>query len=193
MRAQRLGDHPGVPGLIPALALGLALALPQKTLGATNPGAPLLDATRAFRISGWMEPGRLVIRYRIEGGYYLYKKKVRLTVEPASAPAGPARLPAGRQQNDEFFGPVEVYRDRVDIPIPLKAGNDRQRMTVRAVSQGCADAGVCYPPREEILVLVPDAGETGARAVEPPSRSLLEQLEFEPTPQTRSPQSSETR
>ena len=60
-----------------------------------------------------------------------------------------AVLPSGRVKEDPFFGRTETYRDHVTIKVPLTdADLARQRVRLKVVSQGCADAGVCYVPQE---------------------------------------------
>jgi thiol:disulfide interchange protein DsbD len=44
---------------------------------------------------------------------------------------------------------VAVYRDEVRIALPVAAGGQDGRVVLIAVSQGCADVGVCYVPVEQ--------------------------------------------
>ena len=56
-------------------------------------------------------------------------------------------------KDDEFFGRVETYRDRVVVRLPLPRSAAGESITLRANSQGCADAGVCYPPHTQRVTL----------------------------------------
>ncbi|MDO8932456.1 MAG: protein-disulfide reductase DsbD, partial [Rhodocyclaceae bacterium] len=84
-------------------------------------------------------------RWKIADGYYMYRDKIRFAAEPATVALGAPKLPAGKVKDDEFFGKVETYRGDVRITIPLETGAATD-FTLKAVSQGCWDQGVCYPP-----------------------------------------------
>jgi thiol:disulfide interchange protein DsbD len=54
------------------------------------------------------------------------------------------------KKRDEFFGDVETYRGNLTILVPLQLAEPNVSVvTLTAVSQGCADAGVCYVPHEQ--------------------------------------------
>jgi thiol:disulfide interchange protein DsbD len=68
-------------------------------------------------------------------------------------------LPPGAFKDDEFFGNVETYRGRLAVRLPLDGALPGLKVTVRAESQGCADAGVCYPPQvQHVTVVLPAPG-----------------------------------
>ena len=111
----------------------------------------LLEPEKAFRFSAQMKDARSIeVSYRIAPGYYLYRDKFRFSVAPAGATLGEAQLPAGEKHRDEFFGEVETYRGdlRIVLPLALDAAFP-PALTLTALSQGCADAGVCYVPFEQ--------------------------------------------
>lgn len=109
----------------------------------------LLDPEKAFAFSARVvAPDAVEVRYVIAKGYYLYRDKFRFSLEPAAAGAGPAELPPGLVHKDEFFGETMIYRDEVRIRLPVEPGAV-QRAVLTAVSQGCADVGVCYVPVEQ--------------------------------------------
>lgn len=139
----------------------------------------LLPAREAFRVSAKLESREIAVRYRVAEGYYLYRDKLRFEVAPATA--GKPRLPRGVVKRDEFFGRTETYRDEVVIRIPLR-GRGPDRVTLTATSQGCADAGVCYPPRQDVLVLVAGASEVAPAAAtqRPSGKTLLDALGGKP-------------
>ncbi len=73
-------------------------------------------------------------------------------------------LPPGKVKDDEFFGKVETYRDRVVVRLPLENAAAGQSVTLRADSQGCADVGVCYPPKtQSVTVTAPHPARRPAR------------------------------
>ncbi|HSS46490.1 MAG TPA: protein-disulfide reductase DsbD [Burkholderiales bacterium] len=111
----------------------------------------LLEPEKAFRFSAEMlDPGNIEVRYQIAEGYYLYRERFRFEVQPAGFSLGKPQIPAGEIHQDQFFGRVETYRRDLKIKLPLKqALGPSQTLTLKAVSQGCADAGVCYTPLEQ--------------------------------------------
>ena len=111
----------------------------------------LLEPEKAFRFSARALDARtLEVTYRIAPGYYLYREKFKFTIEPATAGTLAApRFPAGEIHQDAFFGKTETYRKEVRIELPLAGEAASGRFTLKAVSQGCADVGVCYVPNEQ--------------------------------------------
>lgn len=124
-------------------------------VGAAVAEVKLLPPAEAFRFAARaVDAGTLEARFTIADGYYLYRDKLRFGVEPEAAAGGAVALPPGKVKDDPFFGSVETYRDRVVVRIPVAQATPGQSLTVRADSQGCADAGVCYPPASQKLTVV---------------------------------------
>ena len=114
----------------------------------------LLPPDEAFRLAARaLDTRTLEANYTIAPGYYMYRDKIRFAIEPDSGALGKVVLPPGKMKSDEFFGNVETYRDRVVIRLPLARAAPGQTLTLRAESQGCADAGVCYPPHLQRVTL----------------------------------------
>lgn len=125
-------------------------------------GPKLLPPEHAFRLSARaLDPATLEARFDIADGYYLYRDKLRFTIAPVGA--GPIDLPPGKRKHDDFFGDVETYRDFVVVRVPLAKPAPGQTLMLHADSQGCADAGVCYPPNpQQVQLVVPaSAGKPG--------------------------------
>ena len=123
-------------------------------IGATAADLKLLPPDEAFRFAARaLDTRTLEANFTIAPGYYMYRDKMRFAVEPESGVLGDAALPPGKPKVDEFFGRVETYRDRVVVRLPLVTPTPGQTLTLRAESQGCADAGVCYPPHTQRVAL----------------------------------------
>ncbi|TVP81356.1 protein-disulfide reductase DsbD [Thioalkalivibrio sp.] len=135
----------------------------------------LLDPDEAFAIEAEAIDGNtLRISWNIADGYYMYREQFRFTPESSGLEFGEPRIPDGTVKDDEFFGRVETYRNRIDIELPVLAAEDRQ-IELTARSQGCADLGVCYPPHFQTVSLTLPELPT-PRAEQPRSRSALETL-----------------
>jgi thioredoxin:protein disulfide reductase len=95
-------------------------------------------------------------------------------VTPDGAALGAPELPAGKMKTDEFFGKVETYRGMLVVKLPLSGATARQMVVLAAESQGCADAGVCYPPNRQTLTLAlpgPGAGPGALVDATPPKKN----------------------
>jgi thiol:disulfide interchange protein DsbD len=115
--------------------------------------AELLEPEAAFRFSAQLvNPGAIEVRYAIADGYYLYRDKFRFQLTPSEGKPGAIKYPAGKIKHDPLFGKVESYRKSVTLVIPIGAAPADGRISLTAISQGCADVGVCYPPMTSQIV-----------------------------------------
>ena len=108
----------------------------------------LLEPEKAFAFSAKvLDASTLEVTYKVAPGYYLYRDKFKFDIEPKDATLAAPQFPAGQIKQDEFFGKVEIYHGAVVIKLPLNRTNaGKQAITLKSTSQGCAEAGVCYPP-----------------------------------------------
>ncbi len=92
-----------------------------------------------------IENGAIHVKWSIADEYYLYRDNFKFKLMDARGRPLPldVELSEGKEKEDEFFGRVKVhYFNARQILTPLPAGP----ATLTVVSQGCADAGLCYPP-----------------------------------------------
>jgi len=88
---------------------------------------------------------QLRLFWRIAPDYYLYQHRFDFTLQDERGDIGvEAQLPAAITHTDDFFGEVQIYYHGVDMTLDLS--RDAGPATLTATSQGCADAGLCYPP-----------------------------------------------
>ena len=127
-----------------------APAFGQLKLGASTDS--LLEPERAFRFSARaLEGSAIEVAFDIADGYYLYRDRFRFSAEGnPGVRLGAPQFPRGVKHKDEFFGEVETYRNEVRIRLPVQGDG---RFDLKVVSQGCADAGVCYVPMESKISL----------------------------------------
>ena len=119
-----------------------------------------LPPEEAFRFSARaIDANTLEARWQITDGYYMYRDKFKFALEGGTL--GAAKLPPGKIKEDELFGKVETYRKEVKILLPVAAAGT---VTLKAVSQGCWDGGICYPPinQEARIELTAAAGTPSA-------------------------------
>jgi thiol:disulfide interchange protein DsbD len=160
--------------MLPRLSCLLLLLLPVLVSaapglpGSTGAGNDFLSVDRAFRMGVDLEADPPRVFWQNAPGYYLYRHRLAFELEAA----GEARLegvtiPPGEERTDEYFGDVEVYYDDLVVPLELPSGLPEGAL-LKVEYQGCADAGLCYPPETRWVALSgPEAGSIHARPPAP--------------------------
>ncbi len=112
-----------------------------------------LPVNEAFRpgVVGLSE-NEIRLRFEITPEYYLYRHRLDFSLTGDGASVSDFSLPAGIQRHDEFFGDVEVYYDSLEVTLILQDELNSGQL-LRVNFQGCADAGLCYPPETQTLGL----------------------------------------
>jgi len=113
-----------------------------------------LPVDEAFIVSAEVSAdGSLVARWEMPDGYYLYRHRfefdIRTSAEQSTSPVtlGEAEIPDGKKKIDDYFGEVEVYYHNAEVVVPVISGTGRSELVEVGIGyQGCADAGLCYPP-----------------------------------------------
>ena len=125
-----------------------------------------IDPELAFKFSAKaLDANTLEARWQIADGYYMYRDKFKFEV--VGATLGKAVMPAGKVKSDEYFGKVETYRKDVRITLPIQRTPGTTSITLKTVSQGCADAGLCYTPQTASLTIKLPALIASAAAATP--------------------------
>ncbi len=132
----------------------------------------ILDPDQAFHFDTLVLDGNTVIaRWEIAPKHYLYKDKFKFELLDADGVTlGQAQLPPGEEKDDEFFGRIEVYHNLVEARLSLQRTNlDATSVKLKVGYQGCAEAGICYPPQKKSVSLDLPAGAATATAVAKPA------------------------
>ncbi len=124
-------------------------------LGLGGAGPEFLHPDVAFVLSVEQVPGKVVASWRIAEHYYLYRERIAIeVVGPDVRATGALHLPAGQPKEDAYLGRTEVYYDQAWAELPIQRSADGPgQLTLRVRYQGCADAGLCYPPITKTLEL----------------------------------------
>jgi len=122
-----------------------------------------LPPERAFMSRAAMvAPDRAEVVFTIASGYYVYREPFKFEVQGAQL--GAITIPPGKIKFDPNFQKnVETYRQEVRIQLAI--GDAKGPFTIQATVQGCADAGLCYPPLTTPLTVDPQviqAATTGS-------------------------------
>jgi thiol:disulfide interchange protein DsbD len=76
-------------------------------------------------------------------------------------------------QHDEYFGEQTIYRDEMVAELPVAATAGMRELPIEVSFQGCADAGLCYPPtKKQLTVLLASTAESGAGPGRPTAAPL---------------------
>ena len=125
----------------------------------------LLEPDQAFPFAATIQGDMLQAEWNLPKGYYLYRSKIRLTTATPGISLGEPQLPTGQIKQDEFFGEMEIYHNPFTAKVPIQREDPRvTEFQLKAVYQGCADIGVCYPPITKQISLSLPAKSGGAIA-----------------------------
>ncbi|OIN03274.1 protein-disulfide reductase DsbD [Idiomarina sp. MD25a] len=118
-----------------------------------NQQPEFLPVDQAFKVQVISEQP-LTFGIEIQPGYYLYQHAFKLT--PKSALTRPVDYPPAESHIDEFFGESQIYRNYVELTYALNT--DVNEVTFHF--QGCADAGLCYPPETRTIGVQSNTNES---------------------------------
>lgn len=154
--------------------LFLPLLLTFLLLSGILQAAPdFLPANQAFKASVSVDnqqPPKLVAHWDIAKGYYLYQSRISLKINDQQLQ--PQFLSQAEKKDDPNFGRVEVFYNTLELTASpdLPAGS----IEVELSWQGCAEAGLCYPPRTETYQLEwPESSVASTSSITTPSITTL--------------------
>ncbi len=128
-----------------------------------------LPADQAFRVEAQASGPRSVeVRFTLARDVYLYREQMKASWQPAGAAQQALTwdLPPGETKYDPTFDKeLEVYHADVTGGLSLPAGLQGEAVLTIGY-QGCADAGLCYPPQARRLRVVID-GAGAIASIEP--------------------------
>ncbi|WP_165725972.1 protein-disulfide reductase DsbD [Pseudoalteromonas sp. SA25] len=127
--------------------LGDLLGPPQHTF---------LPVDQAFVFDFDQQGSTLFVGWDIAPDYYLYKKKIEIIAKGANIQVGDSG--SGEIIEDEFFGKTEVFFNIASVV--SKLSNITEGAVVKVRYQGCAKAGLCYPPE---VISIPLSVISGAQ------------------------------
>lgn len=102
-----------------------------------------LPVSEAYLVVASIEANELVFDWAMADGYYLYQHQFSL--KPASNDAINLTFQPAKKKFDEYFQKeLDVYYNQTRVSAPLNTVQSPSQL--RLTAQGCADAGLCYPP-----------------------------------------------
>jgi thioredoxin:protein disulfide reductase len=156
------------------LLLGFTLAAPAPTYakpwwmrGIDSNETDFLPPDVAFRVAARSEGTELKVRWVIADGYYLYRQKIEVRAESPDLVVSAPELPPGIVKTDPYLGTQEIYTQQVEASVPFtRIDAGAHPLQIKVTYQGCAEAGLCYPPITKVLF--PNAGAPPVAANIPP-------------------------
>ncbi len=121
----------------------------QASLFAPKGGSQFVPVDQAFAFDFKQQGSQVTLNWQIRPGYYLYRQQIKLV--PQQATLGAFTLPEGLSHKDEFFGEVAIFKQQLNLQVPLQQAAANASLSV--TYQGCAEAGFCYPPETRIIPL----------------------------------------
>jgi len=124
-----------------------------QSFGDSNPS--FLPVEQAYQAELLWNDDDLLLGWKIANGYYLYRERFQLSASANGKILGiTTRFEDGKVKQDPYFGETEVYYHNTSIII---SDIPTQPFTLSITSQGCADAGLCYPPQTQHYRIEPSS------------------------------------
>jgi thioredoxin:protein disulfide reductase len=133
-------------------ATGIASAKPWWMRGVESNETDFLPPNVAFRVGASIDGNTVQVRWVIADGYYLYRSKIEVKAESPDLTVGAPDLPPGKMKTDQYLGTQEIYTQQVEARVPYTRGDaGAHPLQIKVIYQGCAEAGLCYPPITKVL------------------------------------------
>jgi thiol:disulfide interchange protein len=127
------------------------LSKPSQNSWASDISSPeFVPVEQAYSLNVVVEDQRLLLNWTIRDGYYLYRDRFKFGSMDSSAILAAPQFGSGLVKWDEYFEKeLEVYYQQTSVELPFTT--EATRLNLEIESQGCADAGLCYPPYKQWL------------------------------------------
>lgn len=123
-----------------------------------------LPVDQALRLSFYSDGDTLVIDWEIEPEHYMYREMTSIRL----APSTPESVQLGElslsNHDIELFDPtfeqvMPVFYDFLNARIQIHSS---EPVALHVTYQGCAEAGLCYPPQTRLVTFDPEGVITGS-------------------------------
>lgn len=133
-------------------AAELNLSQPAMQTTQSLAGDEPLPAEEAFKVEALqMDDENLLLRFTMPAGYYLYRDRTELRLDPSAETEVTPDWPGAVAHNDEHFGPVAVFYGEIDVPVKLGEASVEGANVLTVKMQGCKEDSICYPPMRRRL------------------------------------------
>ena len=135
-----------------------------------------LAPEQAFALSTQTVDAKTVrLHWDIAPGYHLYRDRITVQTDASGVQWSPLALPPAKETFDTNFNKtMAVYEQALDIDVHLTQGSSASPLTV--TWQGCADAGLCYPPESVTLNAPADTASNPPVALVEPTQGATDSI-----------------
>ncbi|MDX5299789.1 MAG: protein-disulfide reductase DsbD [Gammaproteobacteria bacterium] len=136
-----------------------------------NPNAqdnPFLPVDEAFAFSYRMDGSALLVEWRVAPGYYLYADRMTWQAPEGVHIEAPSYSNPGEPKDDPYFGRVKVFTTDTQAHFQLTLPPGQREAEVQISYQGCAEAGLCYPPQTRSALFMPGSATPAATSAGAP-------------------------
>lgn len=154
-------------GVLLFLVLGAAFAqagfdLKKATGSRQNPLAEFLPVDEALPFSSSMTDSGVRLEWDIAPEHYIYRGRIGISAaDPDVKVSKPVFSHPAHKKDDPYFGEVHVFTDPVSATVNITLPEGMSEATLEATYQGCANAGLCYPPQKREVLFVANAADSG--------------------------------
>ncbi|TNF07223.1 MAG: protein-disulfide reductase DsbD [Gammaproteobacteria bacterium] len=107
-----------------------------------------LPVEEAYQLSASYQNQNLILDWQIAPGYYLYQHRFKILDADHKPVTESMTFPPGKTIYDDYYEKeLTVYYSGTRLTVPMPSPPS----ALIIESQGCADAGLCYPPRSQQL------------------------------------------
>jgi len=132
--------------------VGVASAKPWWMRGVESNESDFLPPDVAFRVTAGVDGNAVRVRWVIADGYYLYRSKIEIKAESPDLVISAPVLPVGLVKVDPYLGTQEIYQHQVEATaVYTRFDAGAHPLQIKVTYQGCAEAGLCYPPITKVL------------------------------------------
>lgn len=123
-----------------------------------------LRPEQAFSVQVEAAPGEVRAHFTVAPGYYLYRERIKISSPDRPEAFVSPDIPPGKAKEDPEFGRIDALVGDFSVRLPqqptVEPGSTAR---VELSYQGCAEAGLCYPPIKQgfDLTLTPASSSPG--------------------------------
>jgi len=134
---------------------GLAVAS-NSLLSFAQDEPEFLTVDQAFVFNFLQNEQGLKLSWQVMPEHYIYKE--RISFKTTGLSVGDIDYPKAKSYQDEYFGEVEIYDHSFSLQVPLSQLTTGNSFSV--TYQGCAKAGLCYPPKTQKVFINSNFGQS---------------------------------
>ncbi|TBW59189.1 protein-disulfide reductase DsbD [Marinobacter halodurans] len=146
-------------GLAGPASQALAFNIESATGGNGQQLGDFLPVDEALPFSSGLADNGVELTWNIAPEHYLYRDRIKVVATDPGVEVGKPRFSlAGHTKDDPYFGKVTVFTDPINAMVPVTLPEGVDETTLKVTYQGCAEAGLCYPPQTRDALYVASAG-----------------------------------